>query len=59
MTTRIFLRVREVCLDVFVRQWDICVQRGMCAQDTPILRRARAYTGSGIIYKGKVELVEK
>lgn len=31
------------------------MQLGMCAQDTPILRRARAYTGSGIIYKGNVE----
>lgn len=55
MTTRIFLRVREVCLDVFVRRWDMCVQLGMCVQDTPILCRAHAYTGSGIIYKGSVE----
>lgn len=31
------------------------MQLGMCAQDTPILRRARAYPGSGIIYKGTVE----
>lgn len=34
MTIRIFLQVREFCLDVSVRQQDVCGQLGMCVCQT-------------------------